>query len=178
MKLAITVMEQDGRVLVTSPGEDHFRAGEFVTVRNVTEGDERVGRAELPAAKIELESVMKHSITRGVGAFEHQSAEPLISRLSIPLIHDLSGPAGSFCDKFKLAWNRLFDPATGEEIAAAIRANPTGVFVDELKSGMSTREVEAILGAPERKASIAFKVIYFYPRMKLTFIDNKLQNVE
>ncbi|HSR52919.1 MAG TPA: DUF4309 domain-containing protein [Acidobacteriota bacterium] len=50
--------------------------------------------------------------------------------------------------------------------------------VQELVEGMPPADVEAILGQPERKVKIGEKVIYFYERMKLTFVDGALKDIE
>ncbi len=51
-------------------------------------------------------------------------------------------------------------------------------MVAEVAGGMTTAEVEGILGAPERRATLAGKTIYFYPKMKVTFQDGKVTNIE
>jgi len=43
---------------------------------------------------------------------------------------------------------------------------------------MTVGEVEAILGSPERQATVTGKTVYFYPRMKVIFRDGRVAGIE
>ena len=53
------------------------------------------------------------------------------------------------------------------------RANPSEIVV-----GQTVDEVRAMLGNPSRIATIGAKRIYFYPDMKITFINGRVADVE
>lgn len=129
-----------------------------------------ISRTETRIVNIALRSILKHNVTRGHGAFEHQSAEYLNSDLRVPL--DMP------CPQFKKYWLTYFVAVSADEKRRFLDQYPSGVLVQELVEGMTPSEVEAILGAPERKAKIGDKLIYFYPRMKLTFVDDKLVDIQ
>jgi hypothetical protein len=115
-------------------------------------------------------SLLKHKITRGKGNFQHQSPE----RLSVEIFFPLS----MSCDVAKAAWGKVLTPATAQEVASAFTRYPSGVIVEELRQGMTPQEVEAMLGPPERQATLGAKRIYFYPKMKVTFVDGKVSDIE
>jgi hypothetical protein len=48
----------------------------------------------------------------------------------------------------------------------------------QIALGQTFKEVEAILGKPQRVANLGAKKIYVYPDMKITFIDGKVSDVE
>jgi len=115
-------------------------------------------------------SLLKHNITRGQGNFQHQSPE----RLSVEIFFPMDTP----CDVAKSAWSKALTSATPQEVAAAFAKYPSGVIVEELRQGMTTLEVEAMLGPPERQATLGQKRIYFYPKMKVVFVDGKVTDIE
>jgi hypothetical protein len=119
---------------------------------------------------VSVTSLLKHSIPRGQGTFQHQSPE----RLSAMVHFELNMP----CDVAKAAWNALMTSASEQEVAAAMAKYPSGVIVEELRQGMTPQEVEAMLGPPERQATLGAKRIYFYPKMKVTFVDGKVSDIE
>jgi outer membrane protein assembly factor BamE (lipoprotein component of BamABCDE complex) len=82
------------------------------------------------------------------------------------------------CDVVKVAWSKMLAPATTQEVAAVAAKYPSGVMVEELRQGMTPQEVEAMLGPPERQATLGQKRIYFYPKMKVTFVDGKVTDIE
>lgn len=161
---------------VGSSGKTVFNKGELVVVQGrydlLNRGEHiRENQEDKPGGlHVSLRSFLKHSITRGRGQLQHQSEEYLNFGLSMPLDLD--------CARFKAAWQTLFAKATDAESEPFVKANPSGVPVPEVKEGMTPAEVEAVLGAPERKASVAGKTIYFYPRMKVTFTGGKVSAIE
>lgn len=67
-------------------------------------------------------------------------------------------------------------PTEGD--AAQATPEPTQRSPTEVRSGMTPAEVESALGQPERKATLDAKAIYWYPGMKITFVDGKVTDVE
>ncbi len=119
-----------------------------------------------------VSSALKHNVSRGRGMLQHQSAETLNLTLSFV---DLK--AGE-CSLLKTAWDQLFAPIDATAVEKTLRANPSGVIVEEIQAGMSEAEVEELLGPPERRAGLGVRRIYFYPRMKVTFTNGKVSDVE
>jgi len=146
-----------------------FREGEFVAVTGVNEARPLLGGPPDFVA-IDLTSLLKHNVTRGKGAFEHQSPEFLRSQLKLPL--------GMSCETFQEVWSRLFSSVEKAEVDQLFSRYPSGVLVDELREGMTVEEVEAMMGPPENKAVLGEKVVYFYPRMKITFLKGRLADVQ
>ena len=122
------------------------------------------------SVSVVVTSLLKHNITRGQGAFQHQSPERLNVEMFFPL--EMS------CDAAKAAWSKVLTPVTQQEAEAVLARFPSGVMVEELRQGMTPTEVEAILGPPERQAVLGQKKIYFYPKMKVTFVDAKVTDIE
>jgi hypothetical protein len=146
-----------------------FRPGEAVKIVDVTE---RPGDG---AGLVEVVSLFKHNITRGLAAMQHESPE----KLRLFLIFQRPDEEKPFdCGMVGTAWSTLFSPLDAAAVQRMLSANPSGVLVDEVKVGMTPAEVEAILGPPERKADLTTKTIYFYPRMKITFVAGKVADVE
>lgn len=88
---------------------------------------------------------------------------------------------GASCETLKATLGKLFRPATAEEVASWEKTHPeitNGTIVLSLREGMSPEEVEAILGTPEKKATIGGKTLYFYPKMKITFTAGKVTGIE
>lgn len=48
----------------------------------------------------------------------------------------------------------------------------------QVSIGQTQREVEAILGAPSAIADLGAKAIYFYPDLKIVFIDGKVSQIQ
>ena len=72
-------------------------------------------------------------------------------------------------------WLRPFD--TRAE-AAQYGNTASGVYVKEVKLGMSFAEVEAALGPPETRADLGAKVLYKYKDMTVEFHDGKVTDVK
>lgn len=68
------------------------------------------------------------------------------------------------------------DPASQPEASSSApsQAPPTG----EVVVGQTVQQVEAILGAPQRATKIGTKMIYFYARLKIQFMDGKVYKVQ
>jgi hypothetical protein len=157
-----------------SVGSMAFRKSELIQVSRLSQArsDAELSGIKGPIA-VFLSSVLKHNITRGIGSFEHQSPERLDSTLIVPSSLD--------CEKFGQTWKGMFQPVSESELSEWLKKNPAGVdtvFVEEIREGMTPSEVEAILGTPERKATMSGKTIYFYTKLKVTFRNGKVTDVE
>jgi hypothetical protein len=162
------VVRPDGS-LGEADGIVSFRAGEPV---GILKFGERVGDG---AQTVTIRSLFKHNIARGRAPMQHQSPE----RLHLFVIFERADEEKPYdCRVVAAAWSRLFAPLDATAAQEMLRANPSGVLVDEVKAGMTIAEVEAVLGPPEKKAVLATKTLYFYPRIKVTFVDGKVSDVE
>lgn len=72
-------------------------------------------------------------------------------------------------------WVRPFD--TRSE-AAQYGNTASGVYVKEVKLGMSFAEVETALGPPQTRADLGEKVLYKYKDMTVEFHDGKVADVK
>jgi hypothetical protein len=72
-------------------------------------------------------------------------------------------------------WLKPFD--TRAE-AAQFGNTASGVYVKEVKLGMSFAEVEAVLGPPQTRADLGEKVLYKYKDMTVEFHDGKVTDVK
>jgi hypothetical protein len=119
--------------------------------------------------EISVKSLSPHAVTRGVGAFQHESYEFPAAVLLFPLEGGYER-AGAVADK----WLKTFDT---QEEAAKFGNTASGAFVKEVKLGMTTAEVEAALGLPEAKVDLGEKVLYKYKNMTVEFHDGKVTDV-
>lgn len=119
--------------------------------------------------EISVKALSAHAVTRGVGAFQHESYEYPAAVLVFPLGSGYD-EVGARVDK----WLRAFD--TREE-AAKFGNTASGAFVKEVKLGMTPAEVEAALGLPETKVDLGGKVLYKYKNMTVEFHDGKVTDV-
>ena len=71
-----------------------------------------------------------------------------------------------------------FKPVTSPGAAAPEFGNTaSGVFVDQVKAGMSFSEVEHALGVPQTRIDLGEKVLYKYKDMTVEFHDGKVADV-
>jgi hypothetical protein len=119
---------------------------------------------------IVVESLSSHSVTRGVGAFEHESHE-------YPSAILMFATGGGYDQARALIdrWLKTFDT---QEEAAKFGNTASGAFVKEVKLGMTPAEVEAALGLPETKVDLGEKVLYKYKNMTVEFHDGKVTDVK
>jgi len=169
------------RVRVTESGVDTSKQGFFGGL-----ADEECGATPEPIHKGEVlksshaavrgkwlliwvVSLSPHSITRGVGAFEHESHERPAAIL-------MFSTEGGYDQASALTgqWIKTFD--TPEE-AAKFGNTASGAFVKEVKLGMTAAEVEATLSLPETKVDLGDKVLYKYKNMTVEFHDGKVTDV-
>jgi hypothetical protein len=118
--------------------------------------------------EVEVESLSAHAITRGVGAFQHESQEYPAATLMFALENGTD--QAQLIDQ----WIKPFDT---EEQAAKFGNTASGVFVKEVKLGMTPAEVEAVLGVPETKVDLGDKVLYKYKNMTVEFHTGKVSDV-
>lgn len=114
-------------------------------------------------------AVSPHAVTRGAGAFQHQSYETPAGRL----MFSLRGGEAHAADLLG-QWLEVFD--TKEE-AAKFGNTASGVFVKEVKLGMTFAEVESVLGVPQTRVDLGPKVLYKYKDMTVVFKDGKVADV-
>jgi len=119
---------------------------------------------------IEVKTVSPHNATRGIGAFAHESAEMGIASISI------ASDKGDVdkADALAAQWLKPFDTA-GD--AAKFGNTASGVFVNQVKSGMSFAQVESALGLPLTRIDLDEKVLYKYKDMTVEFHDGKVTDV-
>ena len=119
--------------------------------------------------EISVKSLSPHAVTRGVGAFQHESYEYPAAVLVFPVEggnDEVTARVGK--------WLRTFDT---QEEAAKFGNTAIGAFVKEVKLGMTPAEVEAALGLPETKVDLGEKVLYKYKSMTVEFHDGKVTDV-
>lgn len=118
----------------------------------------------------ELKTVSPHSATRGIGAFAHESIEMGITTISVA---SDKGDA-DMADAHAAQWFTPFNTAAD---AAKFGNTASGVFVNQVKAGMSFAEVETALGVPQTRVDLGEKVLYKYKDMTGEFHDGKVTDV-
>jgi hypothetical protein len=152
-------------------------AGTFMKGELVVVGLDLHPKAKDPSSTpptIVVLSNFKHNVTRGTGAFQHESAETFGLNIQ-PESLDVG------CAVLTELIARLFERADGATVANWEKAHPeisNGVIVPSVREGMTTAEVEAIFGTPERRAEVGGKTMYYYPKMKVTFTDGKVSGID
>jgi hypothetical protein len=118
-----------------------------------------------------LKNVSPHAVERGVGAFAHQSNE----RGDAVMIFSLdSAYATAQASALLNDWFKVFDTA---DEAATFGNTASGVFVKEIKAGMTIPQVESVLGTPETRIDLTDKTLYKYKSMTIEFHDGKVTDV-
>ena len=121
---------------------------------------------------ITVQTVSPHQVKRSEGASRHEHLKygkaDLIFETSDT--KDYDGVAA-----LVERWVRPFD--TRAE-AAQYGNTASGVYVKEVKLGMSFAEVEAALGPPQTRADLGDKVLYKYKDMTVEFHDGKVTDVK
>jgi hypothetical protein len=118
---------------------------------------------------IYVESVSPHAVTRGIGAFQHESYEAP----SAILMFSAAGGAEqavALVDQ----WMKVFG---SQEEAVRFGNTASGVFVKQVTIGMSFAEVESALGLPQTRVDLQEKVLYKYKDMTVEFHDGKVADV-
>lgn len=115
---------------------------------------------------LSVENVAPHDTERGIGAFSHRSFE----RGAATLILTTDDPKKLDAIASDLAlW---VTPATSE-----LGNTTSGVYVKQVKAGMSVREVEEALGPPNTRIDLADKLLYRYKDLTVEFRDGKVADV-
>jgi len=117
-------------------------------------------------------NVSPHAITRGLGAFAHESLESGKATVRIPAGSD--GKDMDAADSLAAHWFKLFDTAAD---AAKIGNTATGAFVAQVKAGMSFADVESALGVPQTRIDLNEKILYKYKDMTVEFHNGKVTDV-
>lgn len=120
---------------------------------------------------IAVDTLSPHAVERGVGAYGHQSFEQGRADLIFLVSNHKDFDAAVALVE---TWVRVFD---SQDEAAKFGNTASGVFVKEVKSGMSFAEVESALGPPQTRIDLAPKVLYKYKDMTVEFRDGKVSDV-
>jgi hypothetical protein len=139
---------------------------------------------------LQLKTTSPHTDTRGVGAFEHHELHGGDVMLTImpdqvPVVGKRfhKGPGvkspedRAAIEALVGGWLALFDTAEAAQ-TAQIGNTASGIYVRQVKAGMSFAEVEAALGPPETRVDLGEKVLYKYKDMTtVEFHDGKVTDV-
>jgi len=121
---------------------------------------------------ITVQTVTPHQVKAGEGASRHERLKygkaDLIFETNDAKDYDAVAALVE-------TWLRPFD--TRAE-AAQYGNTASGVYVKEVKLGMSFAEVEAALGPPQTRADLGDKVLYKYKDMTVEFHDGKVTDVK
>jgi hypothetical protein len=121
---------------------------------------------------ITVENLAPHQVKRGRSESRHEHLKygraDLIFETSDPKDYDA---VASLVEK----WIRPFNTRTE---AAQFGNTASGVYVKEVKLGMSFAEVEAALGPPQARVELGEKVFYKYKDMTIEFHGGKLTDVK
>ena len=122
----------------------------------------------------DVQCLSLHSITRGVGAFAHPSMER--GKAHIEVRAGKNGNDFDAADALAAQWFTLLDD-TNPADAAQLGNTASGIFVNQVKAGMSFAEVESALGVPLTRVDPGEKVLCKYKDMTVEFHDGKVTDV-
>ncbi|MGI8962370.1 MAG: hypothetical protein ACR2IV_21955 [Bryobacteraceae bacterium] len=105
------------------------------------------------------------------GAYEHQRVEAGLVEIKFSGAVDKKNMDAA--DALASHWFRMFDTAD----AAKLGNTASGVFVNQVKAGMSFSEVEQALGVPLTRVDLGEKVLYKYKDLMVEFHDGKVTDV-
>jgi hypothetical protein len=126
--------------------------------------------------RLVFQTVNPHSVTRGVGAFQHQASETLYSivRFSFPpAMLSSTDPA-----PIRAEIEKWFKSFIDYDSAVAFGNTASGQFVPEIKIGMTLEEVEKILGPPETKFTFPDRTVYRYKDFTVEFKNNLVTDIK
>jgi hypothetical protein len=163
-------------IKVTDPyncGVEPIHKGEVLKILNVSLFNVARGSEKGIYLNIVVQNVSPHSITRGIGAFAHPSMELGTADIDFRERNEKNLDTG---DALAMEWFTFVD---SQDFADAIKLGNTasGVFVNQVKSGMSFAEVESALGVPQTRVDLGEKVLYKYKDMTVEFHDGKVTDV-
>jgi hypothetical protein len=153
-------------------GTEPIHKGEVLKVYDVVVYTAGRSADRAPYLRLVVSSVSLHAITRGIGAFAHQSLERGATTMVIRAGNEKDFNADAVTEK----WFMLFDSEVAVE-AARLGNTETGVFVNEVKLGMTFAEVESALGVPQTRVDLGEKILYKYKDMVVEFHDGKVTDV-
>jgi|GEM_PF-655304 hypothetical protein len=173
---AVNIINDAGAFQVIA-GTELVRKGEvlkitavhLINVHRASHGIEKGGYLDLT-----VENLSPHAVTRGIGAFAHQSME--LGRAFIGIYAGPNGVDFTATDALVTQWFTLLD-GTNSADAARLGNTASGVFVDQVKTGMSFAEVESALGVPQTRIDLGEKVLYKYKDMTVEFHEGKVTDV-
>ena len=158
-----------GTALVSKGEVLKITAVRLINVHKASRGYEKGGYLDLT-----VENISPHAVTRGIGAFAHQSME--LGRAYIAIYAGPSGVDLTAADSLAGKWFTLLDGSNPAD-AAQLGNTATGVFVNQVKLGMSFADVETALGVPLTRVDLGEKVLYKYKDMTVEFHDRKVTDV-
>jgi hypothetical protein len=116
-------------------------------------------------------NVSPHEVERGVGAFAHQSVERGEANILFKLdekmdVGQVSSPLSE--------WFKVFDT---QDSALTFGNTASGVYVKQIKTGMTIAEVESVFGPPQTRVDLTDKILYKYKDMTVEFHEGKVTDV-
>lgn len=121
-----------------------------------------------------VSGVSPHAVERGVGAFSHQSDELGGAYIIFKLSQKDDQKEALEAATLASDWFKIFDT---QDSAAVFGNTSSGVFVKEIKVGMTIAEVESVFGAPQTRVDLTDKVLYKYKDMTVEFHAGKVTDV-
>jgi hypothetical protein len=118
-----------------------------------------------------LKTTSPHSIQRGIGAFAHESFEE--GKLKLIFYSNVLDDYSAMVTEVDY-WLKPFTTAAE---AAVLGNTANGVFVQEVKLGMTFAEVEQALGLPQTRVDLGERVLYKYKDMTIEFRNGKVTDV-
>jgi hypothetical protein len=98
-----------------------------------------------------------------------------LGRATIGIHADPNGVDFTAADALVAQWFTLLDASSADAVRLGNTAS--GVFVYQVKAGMSFAEVESALGIPQTRIDLGEKVLYKYKDMTVEFHDGKVTDV-
>jgi hypothetical protein len=164
----VSIMIANGTILkMQGPIHSYFHKGEllFLGYRKI----------EKDSIRMIVYSVNPHSITAGTGAFQHQNTEVVAA--DVHFMFPQSVLKGNDIAPIKSEIEKFFKCFPDYDSAIAFGNTASGVFVPEIKIGMTLAEVEKTLGPPDMKFSFPDKILYKYKDFTIEFKNNIVTNI-
>lgn len=163
MRFALAMPKDEYDTYCDDVVSEPLHKGEVLSVHHVHIGHQRVN--------LFIRAISPHAVTRGEGAFQHESLEHGAAILAFQQ-PDPKDP-NSVTSVVDL-WLKTFETVAE---AAQFGNTASGAFVKEVKLGMTPAEVENVLGPPLTKADLGEKVLYKYKDTTVEFHDSKVTDV-
>jgi hypothetical protein len=163
MKFALAMPKDEYDTTCDDVVSEPVHKGEVLSVHRVRIAHQRLD--------LEVRAISPHAVTRGEGAFQHESLE----RGSAIFAFQQPDPKNPNSVTSEVdTWLKSFDT---EAEAAQFGNTASGAFVKEVKLGMTPADVEAVMGPPITKADLGEKVLYKYKDMTVEFHNGKVTDV-